>query len=97
MIGLMEMAAYYALQPYAEGDEITVGTAINVVHRMAVGVGTRIKAEAVVESFDGRFYTMRVRAVAENGSGGVEIGSGIVGRAFVSVGKFMQRMKARGA
>jgi fluoroacetyl-CoA thioesterase len=28
MIRLMEIAAFHALQPYCEGDEITVGTAI---------------------------------------------------------------------
>ena len=33
MIGLMETAAFQALQPYCEGDEISVGTAINIQHR----------------------------------------------------------------
>src|SRR5437660_1726582 len=54
MIRLMETAAFNALQPYCEGDEITVGTAINVEHRAASGVGARIKAEAVLESLRGR-------------------------------------------
>src|SRR5258708_37932885 len=62
MIRLMETAAFHALQPYCEGDEITVGTAINIEHRAASGIGARIRAEAVVESFDGRFYTVRVTA-----------------------------------
>jgi hypothetical protein len=57
MIRLRETAAFHALQPYCEGDETTVGTSINIVHRAASGVGARIKAEAVLESFDGRFYT----------------------------------------
>ena len=39
MIGLMEVAAFRALQPSCEGDEITVGTAINIEHRAATGVG----------------------------------------------------------
>jgi len=59
MIRLMEIAAFAALQPYCEGDEITVGTAINVQHRAANGIGARIRAEAVLESFDGRFYVLR--------------------------------------
>src|SRR5581483_10663602 len=42
MIRLMETAAFYALQPYCEGDEITVGTSINVEHRAASGVGAHI-------------------------------------------------------
>jgi predicted thioesterase len=56
MIRLMETAAFLALQPYCEGDEITVGTSINIQHRAASGIGARIQAEAVLESFDGRFY-----------------------------------------
>ena len=30
MIRLMEVAAFHALQPYCEGDEISVGTAIHI-------------------------------------------------------------------
>jgi len=55
MIRLMETAAFVALQPFCEGDEITVGTSIHVEHRAASGIGTRVKAVAVVESFDGRY------------------------------------------
>ncbi len=89
MIRLMETAAFHALQPYCEGDEITVGTSIHVEHRAASGIGARIKAEAVLQSFDGRFYTMRVTARDEVR----EIGRGTVGRAVVSVGKFVEGMK----
>jgi fluoroacetyl-CoA thioesterase len=89
MIRLMEIAAFQALQPYCEGDEITVGTSINIEHRAASGVGARIKATAELESFDGRFYTLRVTAHDD----AQEIGRGTVGRAVVSVGKFVQKMK----
>jgi fluoroacetyl-CoA thioesterase len=92
MIRLMETAAFHALQPYCEGDEITVGTSINVEHRAASGVGARIKAEAVLESFDGRFYTLRVTARDDV----QEIGRGTVGRAVVSIGKFLEKMKSSG-
>ena len=91
MIRLMETAAFHALQPYCEGDEITVGTSINIEHRAASGIGARIKAEAVLESFDGRFYTVRVTARDDQ----QEIGRGAVGRAVVSIGKFVQRMKGK--
>ena len=91
MIRLMETAAFHALQPFCEGDEITVGTAINVEHRAASGIGARIRAEAAVESFDGKFYTVRVTARNDQR----EIGRGTVGRAVVSVGKFVERMKDR--
>jgi fluoroacetyl-CoA thioesterase len=86
MIRLMETAAFHALQPYCEGDEITVGTSINIEHRAASGIGARIKAEAVLESFDGRFYTLRVTARDD----AREIGRGTVGRAVVSVSKFLK-------
>lgn len=89
MIRLMETAAFHALQPYCEGDEITVGTSINIEHRAASGIGAQIKAEAVLESFDGRFYTLRVTARDE----AHEIGRGTVGRAVVSIGRFMEKMK----
>ena len=62
MIRLMEIAAFQALQPYCEGDEISVGTSINIEHRAASGIGAHIQAEAALESFDGRFYTLRVSA-----------------------------------
>jgi predicted thioesterase len=91
MIRHMEEACFHALQPYAEGDEITVGTQVSVSHRAATGMGQKVKAEAIMESFDGRFYIMRVRAWDET----QEIGSGTVHRAFVSVGKFMSRLKSK--
>jgi fluoroacetyl-CoA thioesterase len=89
MIRLMETAAFHALQPYCEGDEITVGTSINVDHRAASGIGARVRAEAVLKSFDGRFYRVRVTARDEV----QEIGRGTVTRAVVSVGKFLERVK----
>jgi len=89
MVRLMETAAFNALQPYCQDDEITVGTSIRVEHRAASGIGARIKAEAVLESFDGKFYTVRVTARDD----AQEIGRGTVGRAVVSVGKFLERMK----
>ena len=90
MIRLMETAAFHALQPYCEDDETTVGTSINIQHRAASGIGAHIKAEAALESFDGRFYTLRV--IARDGI--QEIGRGNVGRAVVNIGKFLEKMKS---
>src|SRR5207248_3311990 len=89
MIRLMETAAFRCLQPYCEGDEISVGTAINIEHRVASGIGAKIRAEAVLESFDGKFYTMRVSAHDDV----QQIGHGTVGRAVVSVSRFLERTK----
>jgi len=88
MIRLMEIAAFHALQPYCETGEITVGTAINIEHRAASGVGARIRARAILESFDGRFYTLRVTARDDSR----EIGRGTVGRAVVSLSKFAREL-----
>lgn len=89
MIRLMETAAFHALHPYCEVGEISVGTSINIEHRAASGIGARITAEAVLESFDGRFYTLRVLARDDI----QEIGRGTVGRALVSMSKFLEKMK----
>ncbi len=89
MVRLMEIAGLHAMQPYVEGDEITVGTAINIEHRAAALLGAKVSAEAIVEKIDGRFYTLRVRAWDEKR----EIGSGTIGRAFVSLAKVMAKVK----
>lgn len=90
MIAWMETACYFALQPFADEGEITVGTAIHVSHRAPTTIGGKVIAEAVLERVDGRFHVMRVTAHSEQGL----IGEGTVDRAFVQVGKFMERVKA---
>lgn len=91
MIRLMETAAFHALHPYCEEGELTVGTAINIEHRAAAGIGALVKAEAVLESFDGRFYVLRVSARDER----QEIGRGTVSRAVIKVRNFLVRANAR--
>jgi fluoroacetyl-CoA thioesterase len=91
MIRLMETACFHALQPFCDEGEITVGISIRVEHRAASGIGMQIHAEAELESFDGRFYIMRVHAH----DGSREIGRGTVGRALVHVPSFMQGMQEK--
>ena len=91
MIRLMETAAFLALRPYCEDGEITVGTQIHVEHRAVSGIGSKIRAEAVLESFDGRFYTMRVNARDDV----QEIGRGTVGRAVIVLSTFLEKMNKR--
>jgi len=91
MIGLMETAGYNALEPFLEGDEVSVGTAVNIVHRAPAVVGMKIKAEAVLENFDGRFYTFKVSAH----NGHEVMGYGTIGRAIVSKAKFEARQRGR--
>ena len=89
MIRLMETAAFLALQPFCDEGEMTVGTLIHVEHRAASGIGMRVRAVAELESFDGRFYTVRVTAH----DGQKEIGRGTVGRAVIHVPSFLARMQ----
>ena len=90
MIRLMETAAFHALQPYCEEGEITVGTAIHIQHRAATGVGAQVRAEATLDSFDGKFYILQVVAFDDV----QEIGRGTVSRAVVNVNRFLERLKA---
>jgi fluoroacetyl-CoA thioesterase len=87
MIGLMEWAAANALLPYCDPGEISVGTAINIEHRASTTIGAQVKAEAVLESVNGRFYVFRV--TAHNGV--AEIGRGTVTRAFVNPAEVAKR------
>ena len=89
MIRLMETSAFHALHPYCEGDEISVGTSVNIQHRAPSGIGSRIQAEAVLESFDGRFFQLRVTARDDV----QEIGLGTVGRSIVSIAKLLEKKK----
>ena len=91
MVEWVEGACFNALLPFCEGDEVSVGTAINVDHRAATGVDSVVKAEAVLESFDGRFYTFKVSA--HNGT--EVIGHGTIKRAIVSKSKFEEKQRAK--
>lgn len=87
MIGWMEAAGFEALLPFCEGDEVSVGTAINIVHRAPTGIGATVKCEAVLNSIEGRFLTFRVSAH----NGNEVISYGTIGRAIVSKSKFEER------
>jgi len=91
MIGWMEAAGFDVLLPFCKGDEVSVGTAINIIHRAATGIGATVKCEAVLEEFDGRFYSFRVTA-----SDGAEVlGHGTIKRAIVSKSKFEEKQRAK--
>ena len=87
MIGIMEWAAANAMKPYCDEGEISVGTAINIEHRAPTGIGQHVKAQAELESSNGRFYVFRVSAH----NGVEEIGRGTVTRAFVNPAKAAER------
>lgn len=87
MIRLMESAGVHALQPFCEPGEISVGTAVNVEHRVPVGMNTVVRATAEVEAVEGRFYRIRVFAY----EGKQEIGRGTITRAIVRVDDFLKK------
>ncbi len=89
MIGMMEWACFVAQQPYCDPDEVTVGTRVCIDHVAATGEGALVKAEAVMEKMDGKFYVYRVRAWDDE----KDLGRGIVHRAVVNVARFTQRVK----
>jgi len=91
MIGWMEAAGFEALLSFCEGDEVSLGTAINIIHRAPTGIGALVKCEAVLEEFDGRFYTFRVSAH----DGSEMLGHGTIRRAIVSKGKFEAKQQAK--
>jgi predicted thioesterase len=87
MIRLMEAAGFHALQPYCEPGEISVGTAVQVEHRVPVGINAVVHATAEVAAIEGRFYKIRVAAF----EGKREIGNGIITRAIVRVDEFLKK------
>ena len=56
-------------------------------------VAATVKCEAVLEEFDGRFYTFRVSAHV----GGEMLGHGTIRRAIVSKDKFEAKQRAKQA
>jgi predicted thioesterase len=87
MIRLMETAGFYALQPFCDPGEISVGTAITVEHRLPVGINAVVRATAEVEAIDGRFYRIHVAAY----EGKREIGAGTITRTIVQVDDFLKK------
>ena len=92
MIGWMEAAGFEALLPFCEGDEVSVGTAINIHHRAPTGIGAEVRCEAVLDSINGRFLLFRVMAQSAD----QVIGHGTIGRAIVSKSKFEEKLRAHG-
>jgi fluoroacetyl-CoA thioesterase len=91
MIGMMELAAMNALEPYYEPGEGSVGMAIEVQHVAATPPGHRVRAEAEVTKSEGRRLEFRVRAFDET----EEVGSGSHRRAVIDRAKFTERLKPK--
>lgn len=88
MVALMENAAMNAVAPaLAEGSD-TVGTAVNVNHIRATGLGDTVRATAILKIVDGRRLVFEVTAEDSKG----EIGNGTHARFIVDREKFLGRL-----
>ena len=86
MIGMMEAATSYAVEPALPPGKITVGTRIEVDHLKAVTDGATVRAAARLVGYQGRFLVFEVEAR----SGDLVLGRGKVFRAIVDNRKFAQ-------
>ena len=92
MIALMEKATCTAISDFLEGDETTVGTAINVTHDKASGVGTVVIAYATLKEAQGRKLIFDVKTCEEDGT---VIGKGTIERFVVDSVRFMKKVEAK--
>ncbi len=91
MVGMMELAAINAIEPYVEAGETSVGMSINVEHTAATPPGQRVTAAAEVTLSDGRRLEFNVRAFDED----EQIGTGVHRRAVIDLAKFNQRVSKK--
>lgn len=94
MIGLMENAAFSALQALLPEGQTSVGTRVDIRHLAATPIGMRVTATAELLEVDGRRLVFRVEARDEKEL----IGDGQHERAIITLDRFLSRVeeKARG-
>lgn len=92
MIALMEKATCSACESLLDEGETTVGTAINITHDKASGLGELIKASATLKAVDGRKLTFDV--IATDSKEGI-IGKGTITRFVVNGERFMSKVESK--
>ncbi len=94
MIGLMENAAFSALQPLLPAGQSSVGTRVDIRHLAATPVGMKVTATAELIEVDGRRLLFRVEARDEREL----IGEGQHERFIITLDRFLARVeeKSRG-
>lgn len=92
MIALMEKATYSACESLLDEGETTVGTAINITHDKASGLGELIKASATLKAVDGRKLTFDV--IATDSKEDI-IGKGTITRFVVNGERFMSKVESK--
>lgn len=92
MIALMEKATCSACESLLDEGETTVGTAINITHDKASGLGELIKAIATLKAVDGRKLTFDV--IATDSKEDI-IGKGTITRFVVNGERFMSKVESK--
>lgn len=92
MIALMEKATCSACESLLDEGETTVGTAINITHDKASGLGELIKASATLKAVDGRKLTFDV--IATDSKKNI-IGKGTITRFVVNGERFMSKVESK--
>jgi predicted thioesterase len=92
MIGLMENAAWRAVESALPQGETTVGTLVNVRHLAATPVGEQVVATAELVAIEGRRLTFHVTARDAHRP----IGEGTHERTAVNLERFLSRLAGGG-
>ncbi|WP_177918647.1 thioesterase family protein [uncultured Eubacterium sp.] len=92
MIALMEKATCTACEDLLDEGETTVGTAINITHDKASGLGELVKATATLTQVDGRKLSFDV--IAQDSKGDT-IGKGTITRFVVNGERFMSKVESK--
>ncbi|HLV99654.1 MAG TPA: thioesterase family protein [Ktedonobacterales bacterium] len=88
MIGLMENAAFSAIQPLLPEGQSSVGTKVNVTHLAATPIGMTVTATAELLEVDGRRLVFHVEARDEKEL----IGEGQHERFIITLDRFLSRI-----
>jgi fluoroacetyl-CoA thioesterase len=92
MIGLMENAAFSALQKLLPEGQSSVGTRVDIRHLAATPVGMKVTATAELLEVDGRRLLFRVEARDEREL----IGEGQHERFIITLDRFLARVEEKG-
>ncbi len=88
MIGMMENTAQLSVKKYLEGDEITVGSEVNIKHIKATPIGMKVICKSKLIEIDNKKLVFAVSAFDMQG----EIGNGTHTRYIVNLNKFMNNI-----
>jgi fluoroacetyl-CoA thioesterase len=92
LVSYFELTAHQLAMPALEPGQGTVGARVDVRHLAATPIGMRVRFRATLIERDGRRLVFRVEADDEQ----ERVGEGTHERFIVDMGRFMQRITAKG-